>query len=218
MYKSKDGNLIVEVVQDISQVVFPPADFSLFNMPDNPEESSRLFKNLYNTPTTRHLCMVFNRHKRHDKLASLANLYSIQSWEYFDTVTVQYEKTIGSNNGRFVPVSEQAHLFYKGEQPDAGQTDWFSEGRTNATNLWDVAAREGELHKYTCNGRFSWELGTLLYSMVRPLAFRSMIYGLDTDHENSIAFAKSLKLKAYVYSTTEVRASAIISQYEASNA
>lgn len=218
MFSSKNGNLTIQVVEDMSQVAFPPSDFSVFNMPDNGVEAARLFKNLYNTPTTRHLSLVFNRHKRHNKLASLANLYSVESWEYFDSITVQYEKTLGSNNGRFVPVSETAHLFYKGQQPDAGDTAWFSDGRTNATNLWDVTAREEELHKFTYNGKFSWETGMLLYSMVKPLAFRTFIYALDTDQENAIAFASHFKLKIQTYCKAEEQALKLIADYEVKNA
>lgn len=214
MFQTKDKVLTIHTADEPTQVVFPPVDFGFVNVPETASDTKQLFTNLWNTTAARSLILAFTRHKRHNKLAAMANLYSIESWEYFDTITVQYEKTLGSNNGRFVPISEQAVLFYKGEQPDAAQTSWFSDSRTNATNLWDVTARPEEGNEFTYSGRFSWEMGLLLYSMTKPLAHRTMLYTLDTDHENAIGFARHLKLKMHTVVQTDAEAKEMIKTYE----
>ena len=214
MFQTKDKVLTIHTADEPTSVAFPPADFGFINVLETAQDTKTLFKNLWNTPASRTLLMAFSRHKRHNKLAAMANFYAIESWEYFDTITLQYEKTLGSNNGRFVPISEQAVLFYKGDQPDAGQTSWFSESRTNATNLWDVNARPEEGNEFTYSGRFSWEMGLLLYSMCKPLAFRTMLYTLDTDHENAIAFARHLKLKMHTVLKDDDQAKLMIKEYE----
>ena len=214
MFQSKDKVLTIHTGEEPTQVVFSPADFGFVNVPEGSEDTKQLFKNLYNTTAARSIIMAFTRHKRHNRLAALSNLYVIESWEYFDTITLQYEKTLGSNNGRFVPISEQAHLFYKGDQPDASKTSWFSDSRTNATNLWDVQARPEDGNEFTYSGRFSWEMGLLIYSMAKPLAHRTLIYTLDTDHENAIAFARHLELKIHCVVKDSETATALLKGYQ----
>jgi hypothetical protein len=217
MFRSKDNLIRVEQINRISDVVFMPASWSMINLPLEPAQAENLFRNLLNTPTARHTTMVFNRQRKKDRLAATTNLQLIQraGWTLLDTVTVLYEKT-GTSTNSLVPVSEVAYIFHKGAQPDVKNTEWFSAGGSNASNLWNIAAQSDEPLKLTQLHKFSWELQLLMMSLCQPAEHNRFIYGLDlseSELESLFIFVNKYAVSVYLYAHTNSEAERIINSY-----
>ena len=105
MFRSKDGLITIEIVRDISEAVFSNTDFSILNVPFESGKTRKMFRSLYNSPTTKHLSMVLCRHQRKNRLAALAN-YDNLPLKYLDTVNLTYEKATSCSNNGFLPMSE----------------------------------------------------------------------------------------------------------------
>lgn len=214
MFKSQDNLLQVLVAEDLSQVAFPAADFSIVNLPLTPEKTEALFSHLYDTPVERHVTLVVSRHKKEERLHVLGNLSRVANFKYFDSIFLWYEKASGSSNSTFTPICEGAYLFYKGDLPDVKKTAWFSEEQSNATNHWALAASAGEDRDFTYYQRFNFETALLLYSLSRPSATRRFIYGLPSVDDNLFAFCRRHQIGAYVYADSNSEAKQLVSAYE----
>jgi hypothetical protein len=218
MFKTRDGLVRIDIAEDLSEVTFPTSDFSIVNMPSDHEEAEDLFDNLYNSPTNRHLSLVFCRHKRSDKLSALSNFSKIKNFEYLDSVHVWYEKASSSSNNGLLPVSEQAVIVFKGSTPDVKNTAWFGEqdGQSNATTLWNVSSQDGEPQKNTYYQKFCWETAMLLMSMSYPLESKRFIYGypLDSDALSLFSFVKKYKIEVQLYVKTTKEANDLLEKYK----
>ena len=217
MFKSKDGLIRIDVAEDLSEVAFPPADFSIVNVPVDHEEAEDLFNNLYNTPTNRHVSLILNRHRRSERLKAMSNL-DRQPFTYLDSVHLWYERASSSSNNGFLPISEQGLIVYKGSAPDVKRTSWFGDhdGNPNATTLWNLAPSQNEPSPHTYFQKFSWEMGLLLYSMSAPLEHNKFIYGfdLDSDAENLFFFCKEHGIEVQLYTRTSKEASELLERYK----
>lgn len=219
MFKTRDGLVRIDIAEDLSEVIFPPADFSILNMPHDHEEAADLFTNLFNSPTSRHISLVFCRHKRGDRLRAMSNFDHIGNWNYLDSIHVWYEKASSSSNNGFLPVSEQGIVLYKGSVPDVKKTEWFSSDDTqysNATTLWNVASQPNEGSTSTYYQKFCWEIPLLLTSMAAPIEHKRFIYGFPTngDEESIFKFCKLYGFSIQLYVKTAKEASDLIERYK----
>jgi hypothetical protein len=147
------------------------------SVPEDVGQAQKLFKNLYNTAASRHVALVFNRLRRKDRLTGLSNIATAGEvgWGYLDTIEITYERPYSSSNNAFLPVSETAHLLFKGQVPDPSRTKWFNEDGPNATTHWDVAPQPSEGTERTYCQRFNWEISLLLMSLMGNLEHRKFI-------------------------------------------
>jgi hypothetical protein len=219
MIVTDDGLVRIEIASDLSEVIFPASDFSLVNMPTDHEEAEDLFKNLYNTPTNRHISLVFNRHKKEDHIKALAN-FNNTPFTYLDSVHLLYEKATITSTSTFLPLSEGVVILHKGNTPDVATTSWFaSEGvagpRTNATTIWNVAPSEGEPKKFSYYNKLSWEVILLAMSMASPLEHRRFIYALPLDGDETSLFelCKKYNLKVQLYCENMQAANKLLEKY-----
>lgn len=219
MLKSSDGLIRVDQASTLADVVFPPASWSVINLPIDPDEARTIFKNLYNSPTARHISLALCRHRRKDRLAATANvgLASYQNWSYLDTVSIWYEKPSTCSNNGLLPIAESGFILHKGEAPEATRTKWFApEDRDNATNLWNLATQKDEATA-SYYQRFSWEMNMLLMSLAAPLEHARFIYGMpisDIEHELIFGFCRHFGIGVQLYAKTHIESEALITEYE----
>ena len=197
----------VDLVKNIANAVFQPADWSIIGLPVDNKSAKGLMSNLYNSPTARHTSLILFRHKRKERLKAMSNLYdSIDNgWSFLDTISICYEKPSSCSNNGFLPLSEFGVLVYKGLSPDISKTKWFNDNMSNATNVWDVSARdyEGQHSRYH---KFSSELNLLMYSMCGELEHRRFIYGLEVNQDeirNIYLFCREYGLTVQLYASTK---------------
>lgn len=219
MRTSKDGLIEIEVLQNIHDAVFPPADFSIMNIPEFPDNSKKMFSHLYNTPVSRHVCLVLCRHKRKKRASVVSNIsHSEESWNYLETVSISYEKPSSCSNNGFLPLAEIGFVLYKGEIPDTKKTAWFGlEGETNASNMWGLSSQPDEINQVTYYQKFSWELALLLKSLSGVLETRRFIYGHEVsldEIKNIHLFCKTYELKCRMYAGSSAEASKLIEAIE----
>lgn len=219
MLMSKDGLIKVDQAVDLASVVFPPSSWSIVNLPVDSTEAESMFKNLYNTPTARHVSLALCRHRRKERLQATANVAQSQAigWGYLDTVSIWYEKPSTCSNNGLLPVAEPGFLLYKGDTPDAKRTAWFGENIANATNLWNIAPQEAEDGTYSYYQKFSWELNMLLMSLATPLEHTRFIYAMPvaaSDWSTIFKFCKHFLVGVQLYAKTHAEAEAIVAAYE----
>jgi len=217
MIASEDGVIRVDQTVSLSSVVFPPAAWSVINLPTEVDEADKIFKNLYNSPTSRHILLALSRHRRKERLAATANIARATQWSYLDTVSIRYDKPSTCSNNGLLPIAEPGFLMYKGgDTPDARRTEWFADGLANATNLWDLAAQpdEGTSSYYQ---RFSWEMNMLLMSLAGPLENSRFIYGIplsEADWSSVFRFCRHFDVGVQLYAKTHYEAEEIVREYE----
>lgn len=206
MLKSKDGYITIYWSKNISDVTFQPADWSIVNIPPIAKDAVKMSRLLYNSATSKHICLAVNRQKKNKKIDTMANLSIFSKncpWQFLDMVNILYEKPASSSSTGFLSLSEPGFVFYKGLSPDVTKTQWFSDKYSNATNFWDLSAREGEsIGKHTYFKQFSWELGLLLYSLTGIHEYRSFLYLDDFNNAELTSihtFCKEHELKAQLH-------------------
>lgn len=183
--------LDIAVAKSVSQLVLPPADFSIVNLPESEKETREAFQRLYDTPSSRHVSLVLFRGKRGDRLGRISNYSEIpDSWGFLDSVFITYDKPSTCSNNGFLPLAEMGQLIYKGPAPDTKKTSWFRDGRSNATNLWDLSVQAGEAGEYSYHNTFNWEMMLLLMSMSGPMETRRFIYGLPINKAEFVSMSK----------------------------
>lgn len=220
MLTSRDGSLTV-LIGDPWSVNYYPADWSVHVIPPELDQAMALSRHLYNTPTTKHVTLLFPRSRRDDRVLCLANVKGFcENWIFLETVSIIYEKPSSCSNAGLLPISETGFLLYKGKELNIRATQWFSDNKTNATNCWDLGVNnlEKELAgvKYSYYQKFSWEMNLLLYSMCKPLAARSFIWSIKlTDQEiGSIkVFCKTMNVKSQVVVKNLESAEKLLSVY-----
>jgi hypothetical protein len=208
-------SIIISVVKSPKSILFTPADWSIVNLTPDAEENQAMLQSLYNTPHLRHATLILARQKRKHRLDALSSLHSATQcgWQFLESVTISYEKPSSCSNNGFLPISEHGWLCYKGTPPDAKRTKWFNEEASNATTLWDVAARENE--EFSRYHKFSAELGLIMYSLCGTLEHRAFIYLAQPKADEMRGlyyFCKMFTLKAYLYVTSQDEAQELISE------
>jgi hypothetical protein len=220
MLTSKDGLIRVDQVASLASIVFPPSAWSVMNLPTDPADAQAMYKNLFNTPTARHVSLALCRHRRKERLAATANVVLSQDagWSYLDTVSLWYEKPSTCSNNGLLPVAEPGFLLYKGDTPDAKRTSWFGEkNAANATNLWNLATQEEEDATWSYYQKFSWEMNMLLMSLATPLEHTRFIYGMplaESDWTSVFKFCKHFLVGVQLYVKAHDEAEAILAAYE----
>jgi len=219
MLKSNDGLVEILIGPDLGNVIFPPLAWSVINVPSRGVEANHMFDNLYNSPTSHHICLTVHQQRKKDKIKSLVNLQLAEErgWKFLDTVSVLYQKPSSSSNNGFLPIAETANLFFKGDTPDTATTGWFNDEVGNATNFWDVDAVDGVDSKddKTYYQKFSSQLNLILMSMCRPLEYRKFAYLCDVDkHElrRIHNFCKSFNITVCLFTDSDIDAKAMIEQ------
>lgn len=216
MFKSKDGLIEIYQGEGPDQIVYPPAAWSIINVPESGLDAQVFFKDLYHTATSRHIMLVVCRHKRKLRGQVNRNLPS-DDWNYLETVSIWYEKPSTCSNNGFLPLAEPAWLYYKGDTPDTKKTEWFSSGDyNNATNLWNVAPSQGEPVDHIYYQKFSWELNLLLMSMAQSLEHKKFIYTLPLDKNEQISlftFCQKFGVSAVLYAETHEEVDEILNHY-----
>lgn len=209
--RSSDSLIEIEFVQKPSDCIFPAADWSVVNMPETLEDTKGLVRQLYNTPQSNHITLVLNRHSRKKRVSTAANIGAFQEpWQYLETVSIAYEKPNSCSNNGLLPVSEVGSVFFKGDKPNCHSTEWFSGGvYNNATNFWDVSAREEE-GEFSYYQKFSTELNLILRSLCGTMSTRKFIYCVDNNAEDVYAIHKFCKkynytCKIYFFDKLEAR-------------
>lgn len=213
MFRTKDGKIEIQAIKSLGDAVFPAADFTLANLPLDHNEAASFATNLYNSPSQRHVLMLFARHSRDEKPTALANLKLVNQagWKLLETVCVWYEKPSTSSNIGFLPVAEEAYIFYKGATPNVKNTEWFSpDGGANATNLWDLTPNEFEGKSFTYYRHFAWEIPLLLATLVDPAETCRFIYALDGDYDHVFKFCREHKQQVSVLLQSEEQAKKLI--------
>lgn len=218
MIRSHDDLIRVEVVSNPNIVMPVAADFSIINLPLDPTHTKDSLTNLFNSPTSRHITLLLNRHRRKDKVLAMTNLkIAIDvGFEYLDTVSIWYEKPSSCSNNGFLPTCEIGYLFYKGVAPDVGTTSWFGDGTSNATNLWGVTPQEKENRPSTYYQKFAWEIPLLLLSMSNPLEHRRFVYNDDLSEpelDSLFRFCRHFNIATQIFTTTQANGLHIIRLY-----
>lgn len=210
MYQTKNGLVTVTPIADITDAIFPQADFSIVGIPGDADKALKVLENLYNSPSQAHIALAVPKGKTKDKITGLGSI-SKSSFEYFDTVTLWYEKGM-SSGGKLTSVSEPAYLLFKGPNIDVDKTKWFGV-EENASNLWNVSGQEGEPRTHTGYGRFSWEVAMLLMGMAGPLKHGKFIYALpgDKDIESISLFCEKYGLTCQMYASSDEKAKRMVS-------
>lgn len=168
-------------------------------------------------PVERHVMMMVTRHRRKDRVEAISNLAIVQgtTFDYYDSVTIEYQRPASSSNSGLLPLSEPAYLFYRGEAPDAGRTKWFRDGSNNATTVWDVAAQPGE-GEPTQHQRFCWELHQLMMSLTTPRThnrFNLVCPIGQKEYDRLFQFCRVHSIGVNICTDDEDQASEIIEQY-----
>jgi len=189
MLKSKDGQIEVYYAKSPAELIFPPLAWSIVNIPLDAQESDSFFNSLYQTSSSRHVMLALCRHKRRERYLANKNLPS-SNWTYFETVSIWYEKPSTCSNNGFLPLAEPGWLYYKGDVPNAKNTDWFLEEYNNATNIWNVAPQKHEPPEHIFYQKFSWEINLLLMSLSAPLENRKFLYTFVLDKHEQISLFK----------------------------
>jgi hypothetical protein len=205
VFLSKDKLIKIEQAESLTDVVFPPADWSVVNASMFAGETATIYKRLYDTPNSNHISLCLFRQKRKNRIKALASVGEVQDWSYLDTINIVYDKPSSSPNNGLLPVSESGVLFFKGSQPDVSKTGWFREVYDNATNHWDLGVQEQELQKFAYFQKFSWEMNLLLKGLCGNLEHRRFVYGVSVttdDIKNIHAFCKLFQVQACVYAPT----------------
>ena len=216
MIKSDDGMIEVLVGKTTGSVIFPPASWSVVNVPASESEAASLFNNLYNMPTHKHSMLALCRDRRKNRVQATKNLPS-ELWTYLETVAIFYEKPSTCSNNGLLPLSEPGWVFFKGPSPDTKKTSWFAEDYENATNLWNVAIQDGEPYQSAYFQKFNWETQLLMMSMSEPIETTRFIYmiPLDKNEQKSLfAFCKRYSLKVCLYAADEQEAAEVIQNYK----
>ena len=218
MIRSHDDLIRVEIVSDSGIVMPVAADFSIINLPLSHTQTKETLTNVFNSPTSRHITLLLNRHRRKDKVLAMTNLkIAIDvGFEYLDTVSIWYEKPSSCSNNGFLPTCEIGYLFYKGAAPDVSTTAWFGDDTSNATNLWGVMPQEKENRPSTYYQKFAWEIPLLLLSMAKPLEHRRFIYNAElTEQEldSLFRFCKHFNTSVQLYTTDQANGLHIIRSY-----
>ena len=213
MYSSKDGLIYIEIAKDLSQVVFPPADFSVIEVPEDTKKAADIFHHLFDTPTRRHLLLLLFRGRRLNQLKSISNV-TTSPFELLDFIHMKYDKASSSSNQGFLPIVELGIVMFKGLRPNLANTKWFSENNSNATNFWDLSAQPGELSQYTHYQRVCWEVLLLMYSLASPREYQRMIYGLKSQYDSVIALCKLYGIAVQLYVNDAREAEKILVKYQ----
>jgi hypothetical protein len=216
--RSKDGLIDVEQVSNIANVVFPPASWSVINLPTSEDDAKAILRGLYNSATTRHISLAVARHRRKDRLEATGMIrHAIpEGWGYLDTVNIFYEKPSSCSNNGLLPVSEVGFVLYKGSMPAVTTTAWFSDGLNNATNLWNIATQKDE-GAFSYFQKFSWEVNMLLMSLSSPIENSRFIYGLPLTEIEQISlfkFCEYFGIGVKLYVDTQLEVDAILKSYE----
>jgi hypothetical protein len=218
MYKSKDDVLNINVGIDQSNVVFGPADWSVINLSPSPDETKKIFNNVYQTPTSKHVMLAVCRQKRKERLKAISNVNLHGMFNYLESVSIIYDKPKACSNNGLLPLSEIGFLFYKGSLPSVEKTKWFREDYNNATNAWDLSVQdsknEGQSSYYQ---RFSWELNLILMSLATPLQNRRFIYTLPLNESEQLSlfsFCTEMFLRVELFCESSQEALQIIKNYE----
>jgi len=215
---SNDGLIEILVGVNVGSVIFPPLAWSVVNAPTDALETRSLFRNLYNSPSSNHLCLCLHRQRKKDKLASFSSLSGIDTgWGYLDTVSIFYQRPSSSSNNGLLPLAELGHLLTKGDSPEVSNSAWFNYEVGNATNFWDVEAADGidDKDDFTYFQKFSSQMNLILMSMCRPLEYRKFAYLCDVDKKelrHIHNFCKGLGVSACLYAETDTEARKMIEQ------
>jgi hypothetical protein len=220
MIRSHDDLIRIEVIENRGCIPPVASDFSIINLPLSMTGAQMELSSIYNSPTARHVSLLLSRYKRKEQLESLQNVTIAEKvgFDFFGSVSIWYEKPSSCSNNAFLPVCETGYLFYKGAQPDAKATEWFGDGTSNATNLWNVSVQEHEPSQATYYQKFCWEVPLLLLSLAKPLEHRRFIYDAElTDSELSslFSFVRHFNIGVQLYETSESMALHIIRRYAA---
>ena len=220
MIRSHDDLIRIEVIKDIGDIMPVAADFSIIDLPMDADKAKSLLLSIFNSPVSRHTTLLLNRHKRKDRIDATMNLIIAQNigFEYLDTVTIWYERPSTCSNNGFLPVSEIGHLFYKGASPDVRTTAWFSDDKSNATNLWNISSQENEPKQVTYYQKFAWEIPLLLMSMSNPMENRRFVYKAElteSEHESLFKFCRQHNVSVQLYSDSDANALQMVRGYNA---
>jgi len=220
MIRSHDDLIRIEVIKSIGNIPPVAADFSIINLPVSAECARNELMSIYNSPTARHISLLLNRHKKKDKVDAMLNVTIAQSigFEFFDTVSIWYERPSSCSNNGFLPVCEIGNVFHKGPAPDAKSTEWFGDETSNATNLWNVSPQKEEKSQATYYQKFCWEVPLLLLSMSKPLEHKRFIYDAeltDGELESLFSFVRYFNIGVQLHETSEAMALHIIRRYAA---
>ena len=218
MIRSHDDLIRVEVINNISEIPPVAADFSILNLPLSETDTRGELLNIFNSPTARHTTLLLNRHNRKERISTTMNLSIAQKtgFEYLDTVTIWYERSSTCSNNGFLPVCEVGYLFHKGAAPDVKTTAWFSEDKSNATNLWNITSQENEPKSVTYYQKFAWEVPLLLMSLAKPLENRRFIYTpelSDYEYDSLFKFCRQHNIGVQLYSASDAIALHIVRSY-----
>ena len=216
MYKTEDNIIDITVAKNPGDMVYQPADWSIFNIPANEQEVLNLAARLDDMPTSRHVCLLLCRHQRRYRLSALANISLMRpKFTFLDLINITYDKPSTCSNNGFLPISEPGCLLFNGTAPDAKCTSWFSNAYQNATNHWNVHSQliENDLFKNTYCHKFSWELQLLMYSLVGVKEYNRFIYGLpltDIEIRSLHSFCKKYNLSVEILTQSDAQAEKLI--------
>lgn len=218
MYTSKDGLIHVEFVNSIEDATFAPSDWSVINTPPDMTAAASTFERLYNTPTSRHVCLALTRHRRKDRIKSIESIgRANQFFTYLDTVSIWYEKPSSCSNNGLLPIAESGYLFYKGQSaPDTKRTKWFSDDYGNATNLWDLTSQDQEGDK-TYYQVFSWEMNMLMMSLCGTMEHRRFVYAVplgSNEYDRLFGFCKRFNVAVSIYTDDETQIAEMAAAYQ----
>lgn len=221
MYRTKDGVIDITVAKNISDVIFQPADWSIFNIPVEVDRARGLSNNLYNMPSHRHVSMILNRTRRKDRIKAMTSLsaFDNKNWNFLDNISLSYGKPSTCSNNGFLPLCEPAFLFYKGTTPDTKATGWSSDEYLNATNEWSLIpqSEEEQFFKQTYYQKFSWDMQILMMTLCGRREYSRFIYGVSHQSINSselkslYLFCKKFRLTAEVVIQNDSEAEELIS-------
>lgn len=213
--KSSDGVIVIDVLDSIErEMVLPQADFSLVEMPLEPNGVLDLFSSLYRTQRNNHASLVVSRLPRKLRLKAFANAIIPEAvgFKFHDTVTIVSQETFKRIPGNLTSLGEVGILFTKSDDVNKEASSWFNTEFGDCTNVWDVTPQPAEHITKTVSRHFCHEVGYLLANCASPLVCRKFLVmaSLETAH---VDFAKKAKMSMHGVTTDELSAKRMIRYY-----
>jgi hypothetical protein len=215
--QSKDGRIVINVSDEpVYDHVMPQADFSFIEAPLKPEDTKKLFSNLFSTQRNNHVSLVSVRLPKKLRLKAFGNLAVIEEtgFKYHDHITIVSQEEYKHIPSNLTQIGETCVLFTKNEDMNKKATAWFREELGNCSNVWDVGVQDGEkMISKTTSRHFSWEQGLIMSQLSSPLICRKfLVVGIA---EPSMAeFAFRFNLNMYVSTTDEISARRVVKIYQ----
>jgi len=215
--RSKDDRIVITLTDNVStNAVYPQADFSMVDISIDPVETEAMFRQLYRTQRSNHVCLASFRLPKRLRLKAAANALKAEEagFKYHDHITILSSEEYKSIPSNLTQLGETCVLFTKSDDVRKDSTSWFRPDVGDCSNVWDVGPQPGEFFaEKSISRHFCSEVGILLANASSPLVCRRFLV-LGTPEPAMAEFAYTWNLHMHCISTDEISARRVIRQYQ----